>query len=151
MQEIVKAIQIQFDIMCQTGKLFRVEMTGNEVWDLYLKSFKKENDPIFRDPESSTHNCNHCNNFIRRYGNIVAIDKNYKLITMFDIDADEKYVDSMKAISKAILKSKVKDVFFETFIELNKLPYESCSKNNSVFKLGVDKNIKRYTNDEWKC
>lgn len=148
MQEIVKAIQNQFDIMCQTGKLFRVEMTGNEVWDLYLKSFKKENDPIFRDPESSTHNCNHCNNFIRRYGNIVAIDKNYKLITMFDIDADEEYTDSMKAISKAILKSKVKDVFFETFVELNKLPYESCSKNNSVFKLGVDKNIKRYTKEE---
>ena len=148
MQEIVKAIQSQFDIMCQTGKLFRVELTGQEIWDLYLKSFKKENDPMFRDPESSTHNCNHCNNFIRRYGNIVAIDKNYKLITMFDIDADEEYTDSMKAISKAILKSKVKDVFFETFIELNKLPYESCSKNNSIFKLGIDKNIKRYTKEE---
>lgn len=148
MQEIVKAIQSQFDIMCQTGKLFRVELTGQEIWDLYLKSFKKENDPIFRDPESSTHNCNHCNNFIRRYGNIVAIDKNYKLVTMFDIDADEEYADSMKAISKAILKSKVKDVFFETFSELNSLPYEGCSKNNSVFKLGVDKNIKRYTKEE---
>ena len=148
MQEIVKAIQSQFDIMCQTGKLFRVELTGQEIWDLYIKSFKKENDPMFRDPESSTHNCNHCNNFIRRYGNIVAIDKNYKLITMFDIDADEEYADSMKAISKAILKSKVKDVFFETFIELNKLPYETCSKSSTIFKLGIDKNIKRYTKEE---
>jgi len=67
MEKLNKKIQSQFDIMCQTGKLFRVEMSGQQIWDLYLSSFKKENDPIFRDPKSSTHNCNHCKNFIRRY------------------------------------------------------------------------------------
>ena len=67
MEKLNKKIQSQFDTMCQTGKLFRVEMSGQQVWDLYLSSFKKENDPIFIDPESSVHNCNHCKNFIRRY------------------------------------------------------------------------------------
>ena len=56
--------------MCQTGKLFRSTMTGREVWDLYLDSF--EEDPIFRDPQSSEHNCNLCNNFIRRLTLIIV-------------------------------------------------------------------------------
>jgi len=148
MEKLNKQIQKQFDIMCQTAKLFRVEMSGQQVWDLYLSSFKKENDPIFRDPESSVHNCNHCKNFIRRYGNIVAIDENYNLVTMFNVECDEEYQDSMNALTKAITKSKIKEVFFETFNELNSLPYESCSKTANVFRLGIDKNHKRYTKEE---
>ena len=89
MEKLNKQIQNQFDIMCQTGKLFRVELTGQKVWDLYLQSFTKENDPIFRDPESSTHNCNHCKNFVRRYGNIVAVDEHFNIVTMFDVEAEE--------------------------------------------------------------
>lgn len=143
-----KKIQEQFGIMCATGKLFRVNLTGQEVWDLYLKSFSKEHDPIFRDPQSSVHNCNHCNNFMRRYGNIVAIDEDYNVITMFDIDCDVEFQDTATALSTAIKQAKVTEVFFETYNELNSLPYESCSKNNDVFQLGVDKNHKRYTPEE---
>lgn len=77
MEQLNKLIQAQFDKMCLTGKLFRVELSGRELWDLYLSSF--ENDPIFRDPTSSEHNCNNCNNFIRRYGNIVAVGCNLHL------------------------------------------------------------------------
>ena len=72
MENFNKLIQAQFDKMCKTGKLFRSKVTGQEVWDKYIESF--EDDPIFRDPESSSHNCNLCKNFIRRYGNIIAID-----------------------------------------------------------------------------
>lgn len=148
MEKLNKKIQNQFDIMCQTGKLFRVEITGNEVWDLYLKSFTKENDPIFRDPESSTHNCNHCKNFIRRYGNIVAIDANFNIVTMFNVECEEEYQDSMNTLTKAITNSKIKEVFFETFSELNSLSYENCTKTANLFRLGIDKNHKRYTKEE---
>jgi hypothetical protein len=148
MEKLNKQIQNQFDIMCQTGKLFRVEISGQQVWDLYLASFKKEDDPVFRDPESSTHNCNYCKNFIRRYGNIVAIDENYNIITMFNVECEEEYQYPMNALSKTITNSKIKEVFFETFDELNSLTYESCSKTANVFRLGIDKNHKRYTKEE---
>jgi hypothetical protein len=107
MIEFNKKIQAKFTAMCSTGKLFRVELTGGEIWDLYLKSFSKENDPVFRDPESTSHNCNHCNNFIRRYGNIVSIDENYKVTTMFDVDIKEgeDYLDIVKFI-KSIINEK---------------------------------------------
>src|SRR5690554_2104597 len=121
MVNLNKQIHAQFDKMCKTGKLFRVELSGQQVWDLYLKSF--ENDPVFRDPSSSEHACNTCNNFIRRYGNIVAVDMSSgKLMTLFDVDGYDEYVPVVKALSKKIKKSKIVDVFFETFQSLTSLP-----------------------------
>ena len=148
MVELTKLMQLQFDKMCATGKLFRSSLSGQEVWNLYINGFETKYNPIFRDPQSSTHNCNLCNNFIRRYGNIVAIDENYEIMTMFDIDAPEEFVTVAKNISKALKNAVISDVFFETFNELNSLPYESCNKNNLKFKLGIDKNVKRYNTEE---
>lgn len=146
MKNFQKKLQKQFIKMQGTGKLFRVALSGQEIWDLYLNSF--EEDPIFRDPASTQHKCNNCNNFIRRYGNIVAIDSDYSVMTIFDVKGDEEYSPVAKALSKAIKASKITEVFFETFTELNSLPYESCSKTNDLFQLGMDKNIKRYTKEE---
>lgn len=148
MIEFTKLIQAQFDKMCATEKLFRSSLTGQQVWDLYINGFEKKHNPIFRDPESSTHNCNFCKNFIRRYGNIVAIDENYDVVTMFDIDAPDEFKTVANSISSSLKKAAISEVFFETFSELNSLPYESCNKNMAVFKLGIDKNVKRYTKEE---
>ena len=148
MKNFQKLMQNKFAEMMQTGKLFRVQLTGNEIWEMYINAFPAEQNPIFRAPDSSIHNCNHCKNFIRRYGNIVAIDANYNVVSMFDVDADSEYLQSAKAISSAIKESKVVEVFFETFAELYKLPYESCSKSNAVFQLGTISNTKRYTKEE---
>ena len=148
MKNFQKLMQNKFAEMMRTGKLFRVQLTGNEIWEMYINAFPAEQNPIFRAPDSSVHNCNHCKNFIRRYGNIVAIDANYNVASMFDVDADAEYLQSAKAISSAIKESKVVEVFFETFAELYKLPYESCSKSNAVFQLGTISNTKRYTQEE---
>jgi hypothetical protein len=148
MLNFVTLIQAQFDKMCATGKLFRSSLTGNQVWDLYISKFPPEADPIFRDPASTSHNCNFCKNIIRRYGNIVAIDADNNIMTMFDVDAPEDYAPSAKAITEHIKAHPISDVFFETFQELNSLPYESCTKSTSKFKLGIDKNVKRYTKEE---
>lgn len=147
MKNLNKKIQQKFEQMQQSGKLFRVELSGAQIWDLYLASFSAENNPIFRDPNSTEHNCNHCNNFIRRYGNIVAIDADFKVTSIFDVDLPEEY-SGMVSVAEAIKASKITEVFFETFAELNSLPYESCKKSNILFQLGVDKNIKRYTKAE---
>lgn len=41
MEILNKKIQEKFDEMSITGKLFRVALTGQEIWDLYLKIFFK--------------------------------------------------------------------------------------------------------------
>jgi len=149
MQKFTKQIQAQFEKMCATGKLFRSSVSGQKVWEVYLESFSPENNPIFRDPNSTTHNCNLCNNFIRRYGNIVALDSDFNIMSIWDIvDAEAEYKNSANAVSALLKEAPIQDVFFETFNELNSLPYESCSKKNDVFKLGIDRNTKRYTQEE---
>lgn len=146
-QEFNEKIQQRFDQMCATGKLFRVDITGDKVWEIYLNAF--EQDPVFRDPNSSVHNCNLCNNFLRRYGNIVALDGNFKIMSIFDIEIeDQEYKSVVRELTNAIVRSKIKEVFFETYAELNSLPYEQCSKTNAKFALGVAKNVKRYTAEE---
>lgn len=146
MQQLNNKIQQQLKVLENTGRLFKSSFTGQQVWNLYLASFKE--DPIFRDPESTEHNCNLCNNFLRRYGNIVSIDENYNIITLFDFDIEDEYKPVVKALSEALRKAPIQDVFFETFDELNSLPYEKCLKSNKIFRLGINKNVKRYTKEE---
>lgn len=146
MKEFNLKIQEQFKKMCSLGKLFRVAFSGSDLWTLYLSSF--EENPKFRDPSASVHHCNTCNNFVRRYGNIVAIDENYDLVTIFDIDAEGEFKSVVKELSKTLKATKVIEVFFETFAELNSLPYAKVNKKDTQFQLGVAKNIKQYTKDE---
>ena len=148
MEEIKNILQKHFLTMCSTGKLFITSVNNDLIWETYIKGFSLENNPKFRDPESSSLNCNLCKNFIRRYGNIIAIDSNNKIITLFDAKVTERYQNSFKELSKLIKKAPVQDIFFETFNELNKLPYESCLKSNELFQLGIHKNVKRYTKEE---
>lgn len=150
MKTFNKLLNNNFKEICKLNKLFRANISGIELWDLYLKSFTDEENPVFRDPESTVHNCNHCKNFIRRYGNIVSIDKDNNIITMFDLDVDGEYKNVTKILAKAIKESSIKDVFFETFNELNSLPYESCSKSNDKFRLGFENNSKMYSPEEAK-
>ena len=144
-----KQIQAHFDENMKQHNLYRVDLPGRDVWDLYLNSFTTKTNPIFRDPESSSHNCNHCKNFIRRYGNIVAIDSEYNLITLFDVVPEEpEYNRSLEKMAKAIRKSKISDVFFETYSELQSLPYQAIKKTQPVFRLGFENNHKQYTAEE---
>jgi len=147
MEKLTQQLKEQFQKMCATGKLYRSIVDGSYLWNVYLARF--ENDPVFRDPASSTHNCNNCNNFIRRYGNIVALDDNLNIMTIFDvIPQEEEYVASLETMSSILKVNSIKNIFIETFEELNSLPYESCTKKQQSFKLGIEKNFKQYTQEE---
>jgi hypothetical protein len=141
-------VKSQFVKMCETNMLFRVDVTGQELWDLYLSSF--EDEKIFRDPESSEHNCNCCKNFIRRYGNIVSINEEGVLESIFSNVGDVgEYTSSVEAVRKLVVNSNIKNVFLETYNTLNEaLNYESTNKNQETYQLGVESNLKKYTEEE---
>ena len=79
-----KVLQENLEKMIKTGALFISKVPGVEIWQTYMNGFEK--DPIFRDPNSSVHNCNCCQSFFRHYGNIVAVNKSLEIITLFDGD-----------------------------------------------------------------
>ena len=147
MKAVLSALQAQFDRMCATGKLFRSSISGYKISELYLKGFGE--DPIFRDPESSEHNCNCCKNFLHRYGNVIAVDENLEIMTIFDIDGGDEYNNSFALMSQALKKAPIEGAFVETFNMLNyKLNYEHVDSVQPMYKLGIDKNVKRYTREE---
>ena len=152
MEILTKVLQKQFSKMCETGRLFRAKVGGEDIWKAYLKGFGE--DPIFRDPSTSVHNCNACHSFIRRYGNIVAINpETLQTMTLFDLDPTEvpdEYKKSIQDMSALIRKSEVADIFVETFSYLSdpKIHYEldgEVEESQSKFALGIARNIKRYT------
>ena len=148
MKELRILMQKQFDLMCQTGMLFTSIIKGNELWEEYLKSFSPENNPIFRDPNSTSHNCNLCNNFIRRYGNVISVSPTGEIMTLFDFNIEGEYKNTVEKLSSLIKSYDVQDVFFEDFSELNSMNYSKCKIKDDFFKLGLSENHKVYTKEE---
>ena len=149
-KDFSQLVKQQFSTICQYQQLYKSSVTGDALWDLYLGSFKPKDNPIFRDPNSSSHNDNLDKNFIRRYGNIVAINENNEIVTMWDIALTEnsEYYLSAKAMSNALKTNVIQDVFFETYSELNILPYEKVNKTQPLYRLGIAQNHKQYTKEE---
>lgn len=48
-----------------------VTATGDDVWAHYLASFPEGTDPIYK--ERTEHDCSCCKNFVRNFGNVVAV------------------------------------------------------------------------------
>ena len=139
-------LQEQFMKMCATGRLFRSKVTGDQIWQAYMRGFGE--DPIFRDPKSSVHNCNQCKHFFHRYGNIVAIAKDFSIITMYDGETTDEYRESFRKMSELLKSAPIEDVFVETFTYLNQAVYAHVTKNDVMFALNLDHTVKRYTKEE---
>lgn len=151
MKEVNNHLQKQLNSMQETGMLFKAAVEGRVIWETYLNGFSPENNPIFRDPASSGHNCNTCNSFIRRYGSIVAVNKDFELITLFDADLPEDsiYKKPFKDCSKLLKSAGIGSVFYESYADLRSIGYQpNISPNLSEYVLGFKENHKRYDAQE---
>lgn len=111
MEKINKLLQHNMDHMLAAGRLFRTSVSGEDVWQMYLMGF--ENPKIFRDPTSNEHNCNYCHGFVKRYGNVVALDEDLNVLTLWDgvpEEATSKKEDDLKALAE-LRFNVAKDVF----------------------------------------
>lgn len=146
MKELNKKLQERLNEMVLTGHLFRSTVSGEQIWNAYLEGFGK--DPVYRDPSSSVHNCNLCHSFIKRYGNIIAFNDDLELMTLWDIEAPEEYKGSVKKIQELLGRGGIQDIFVETFDWLNSMNYEKTKKNMTWFRLGLESNVKVYTEED---
>jgi hypothetical protein len=147
-QELAKKVKENFDDM-QDSQLYRSSVTGHQLWGLYISGFQPGDNPVFRDPNSSYHNCNLDKSFINRYGNIVAIKENGELVTMWDLVNVGIYETSIKNMSNALKQASIKDVFVESYDTLNRLlNYEKVNRIQDKYKLGYEVNYKIYTQEE---
>lgn len=143
-EQVNKKIQQQFEKLVATNKLFRVNISGKTLWNIYLESF--ETHPIWR--VNSIHNCDNDRHFFERYANIVAIIDN-KVVSLFDFEADGQYKKSIAALSAKIKTCQIDSIFVESYDELrllgNSTERSKLTKNQLTYRLGNEKSLKQYT------
>ncbi len=116
------AIQKQFSKMIKNSQtLFLTGVTKDELWETYLESFPPGENEIYK--ERREYDCNSCRQFLRPYGNIVAIKDN-KLVSIWDVkNLEYPFNVVAKNLSKLVKISPIKNVFV-----------------SKEAKLGIDKN-----------
>lgn len=88
--------------------LFVVDLDKDALWKLYLDSFPKGTNEIFRT--RAENDCSACRHFVKAFGNVVAI-KDGKVSTIWDFEAGPKYGPSVMALSEFVKSRTIADVF----------------------------------------
>lgn len=91
------------------SRLFRVDVTGDELWETYLASFRPGDDPIYR--ERTEHNCSACRSFIKTIGSIVTINDHGEVSSLWDVKTDEMYTPVAEALSRLVKSRAVTGPF----------------------------------------
>lgn len=97
-----KAVAAKFAEMQKERTLFVSSVDRNTLWNTYLSSFPEGSNPIYR--ESTWHDCACCRSFIKGVGNVVAIDENLNMTTIWDIDipSEPEYQIVANELAKAV-------------------------------------------------
>lgn len=113
------AVESQFKTMLSLDfskkNMFIADVSGDELWELYLASFPEGTDPIYI--ENTVHDCNCCRNFVKNLGSVVFIDGS-KHLTVWDTSVEGVVDDAHAVVAKAMsefVKSKgIKSQFLTT-------------------------------------
>jgi len=109
--------------------LFQVELNKDNMWNLYLDSFKPEDNPIYR--KLREFDCGCCRHFIKNIGNVVVIKDN-KIKTIWEFDAkSETFQPVVDALDKFVKLHVVSDAFI-----------------SKLKKIGTDKNFEQLGNGQ---
>lgn len=110
------------------GELYRVDISGDDLWVAYLGAFPEGTNPIFRT--RTEHDGSYDKSFIRKVGNVVAISPSGELISLWDqpsnTDLEYPYDVVAQALSD-LVKSK---------------PIVSIFRHNEP-KVGMERNIEK--------
>ena len=103
-------VEKQYNMMTSNPEytLVRVRMDSDTLWNIYLDAFPDGTNEVFR--ERREHDCNHCKNFIRRVGNVVALHGN-KVISVWDVEAPGYFNDVAKLLSELVKCAPIENYY----------------------------------------
>lgn len=102
-------INKQWTVMSK-GELYRTDVGGDELWDLYLASFPEGTNPIFR--QRTEHDGSYDKSVVRRIGSVVQLTANGELVSMWDVTGLEFPYDVVaKALADRIKTAAITGLF----------------------------------------
>lgn len=111
-------------LLQNTDPLFMTDASKDELWQTYIESF----------PESirQEFNCNACRQFIKQYGNVVVIDSDYQMRSLWQLQIDDAlYQNVFNRLHTLVTSTSVRDAFI-----------------TDTAKLGTDSNVELLENGE---
>ena len=110
-----KAVQNKLEEMEKTGKEFYETNTETDImWNTYLETIPKKINPIFR--QRRVYDCCCCRHFIKQVGNIVIINDDNTLTSIWDVEIGDEGFDTVaKKLSEYVKSRPILDVFRTKF------------------------------------
>jgi hypothetical protein len=100
-------------VTTDSTKLFEVELDKDKLWELYLDSFPVGTNEIHN--ERRQYDCSCCRQFVKNFGNVVAIKDN-KIYTIWDFETnDTTFQPVISALSNYVKTKAVTDVYISKF------------------------------------
>jgi hypothetical protein len=97
------------EMFANASALFITAMDKDDLWETYLESFPPGTNNLYR--KRREFDCSCCKNFIRGFGNVVAI-KNNDLVSIWDFDTnDDMFQPVMRKLSQKVRSASIQDVF----------------------------------------
>lgn len=127
------------DFFSKEDYLFRLDCKAQDVWNLYLDSFPTEIKGIYH--EKPWHDCQRCQLWFKTMANVVMIDDNYEIKTLFDFETIPEYSEVFRILNDYLKTKRVGDLFlhdktsvgvFRSFAE-----YEDGFDENHHFYLDI--------------
>lgn len=109
---IKKAVQSQFEKMTRGNtKLFVSSVDKDKLWEMYLSSFPEGTNEIYN--KRLEYDCSCCRQFIRNVGNVVSIDENNNLISIWDnFEISFPFDVVSKKMSELVKSFPIENIYF---------------------------------------
>ena len=115
-REFKLAVQQKFnEMVTMSDVLFLTDVEKDKLWETYVEGFPEGSNNIYK--EKREHDCNSCRQFIRPFGNVVAIRDN-ELISIWDVIVSHPFDVVAKKLSTLVKSKAIKDVFISKLAQL---------------------------------
>lgn len=101
-----------FQKIAEGGTVFVTRIDGDDLYATYLGAFPEGTNPLFK--KRTEHDCSCCKGFIRRVGNVVAVDSDGRIRTIWDKAAKEAahpYATVAATMRTAVLSCPISGLF----------------------------------------
>lgn len=98
------------EILQDQRQLFVAGVDKDELWNLYLDSFPPGTNEVYK--ERREYDCSCCHQFVKQFGNVVAINGDNQVVTIWDFDpGDNQFRPVVRALSEFVKSAPVQDAF----------------------------------------